>query len=84
MEKGLTVRDVASRYRVSPDKIRTWIRQGRLQAINTATFLCGKPRFVILPHHLSEFEKERAAGPPPKPPRRKRLPSDFIDYYPDD
>jgi hypothetical protein len=65
-KKGFTVRDAPMRYRVSPDKIRAWIRQGRLQAINTAANLAAKPRFVILPHHLAEFEKGRATGPPPE------------------
>lgn len=79
---GLTVADVARRYRVGEDKVRSWIAKGELKAINTATVLCGKPRFVVLPDHLAEFEKLRAAGPAPKPQRRKR-PTQPIDFYPD-
>jgi excisionase family DNA binding protein len=41
--RGLTVREVARRYRVSPDKVRAWIRRGELAAVNTASTLCGKP-----------------------------------------
>jgi hypothetical protein len=81
--RGLTVADVAARYRVSQDKIRNWIRNGSLKAINTATALCGKPRFVVLPDALAEFEKRRAAAQPPKAPRRRRKRIDFVDYYPD-
>jgi hypothetical protein len=78
---GLTVSDVARRYRVSPDKIRTWIARGELSAVNTASALCGRPRFVILPDALAAFEARRAGGPPPKPPRRrKRAPQ--IDFFP--
>jgi transposase len=80
--KGFTVRDAAARYRVGPDKIRAWIRQGRLKAINTATSLIGRPRWVILPHQLAEFERSREAMPPPKPVMRRRKPAEFIDYYP--
>lgn len=81
--RGQTVADVAKRYRISPDKVRGWIRRGELSAINTATALCGRPRWVVLPEHLAEFERRRAGGVPPKPPRRKRTASGFIDYYPD-
>jgi hypothetical protein len=57
---GLTVKDVARRYRVSPDKVRLWIARGELVAINTTATLCGKPRWVILPEALAEFERRRA------------------------
>jgi transposase len=79
---GLTVRDVARRYRVSPDKVRAWINRGELRATNTAALLAGKPRWVISPEALIEFEKRRAGGPTPKTPRRKHQ-AHFVDYYPD-
>jgi hypothetical protein len=81
--RGLTVADVAARYRVGEDKVRAWIRRRELKAINTATALCGKPRFVVLPDALVEFETSRAAAEPPKPPRRRKKRIDFVDYYPD-
>jgi transposase len=80
--RGLTVRDLAARYRVGPDKIRAWIRKGELKAIDTASSRVGKPRWVFLPHHLAEFERGREAGPPPKAARRSRLKGQ-IDFYPD-
>jgi hypothetical protein len=79
---GLTVEDVARRYRVSPDKVRAWIAHGELPGINTATNLCGKPRWVITPDALAAFEKSRAGGPVPKPQRRRRPPT-VIDFFPD-
>jgi excisionase family DNA binding protein len=80
---GLTVREVARRYRVSPDKVRAWVARGELTAINTATALCGRPRWVILPSALVEFERRRHGGPVPKPqPRRRRHSKDFVDYFP--
>jgi hypothetical protein len=79
---GLTVPDVARRYRVGQDKVRRWIAKGELAAINTATALCGKPRWVVLPDALVPFERRRAGGPTPNPPpRRKR--TTVVDYYPD-
>jgi excisionase family DNA binding protein len=80
--KGRTIREVARLLRVGTDRVRGWIRSGELEAINTAATRCGKPRYVVLPSHLAEFEKRRRVQPPPKPaPRRKRTTK--IDYYPD-
>lgn len=80
---GLTVADVAKRFRVSPDKVRTWIRRGDLPAINTADRRCARPRFVVTPESLAAFERRRQAATPnaPKPKRRKR--TALVDYYPD-
>jgi hypothetical protein len=80
--RGFTTADIARRYRVGEDKVRAWIRLGELRAINTAGRLCGKPRWVIPPEALDEFEKRRAGGPPPTPVRRRRRPAQ-MDFYPD-
>src|SRR5262249_42670968 len=81
MTAGLTPREVARRYRVSPGKVRTWIGRGELVAVNTATTLCGKPRWIVLPDALAAFERRRAAEPPP--PRRRARRAEMVDYYPD-
>ena len=80
---GLTVRDIALRYRVGPDKVRTWIKRGELPAINTAMAVCGKPRWVITPEDLATFENGRRATPSPKSPLRRKRRSEIVDYYPD-
>lgn len=80
---GLTVRDIARRYRVGEDKVRAWINRGELKAINTSAVLCGRPRWVVPVDALAEFEKRRLGGPAPKPVRRRRRAA-MIDYYPDD
>jgi excisionase family DNA binding protein len=81
--RGLTVKEVARYLRVSPDKVRAWIKSGRMGACNTSEAVCGKPRFIVLPHHLAEFERQRSAAPPPKPGRSRTKRTDFIDFYPD-
>jgi excisionase family DNA binding protein len=81
---GLTVREVARRYRVGTDKVRAWIRSGSLKAVNTAAHQCAKARFVIVPEALAEFERGRAAAAPPKPQRRRRQPAGLIDFFPND
>jgi hypothetical protein len=79
---GLTVRDVARRLRVGEDKVRLFIKRGELAAVNTAASLCGRPRWVISPDALKAFERRRAAGPPPKTPRRRKQ-NAMVDFYPD-
>jgi transposase len=80
---GLTVADVARRFRVGEDKVRSWIRHGELRAINTAVALCGRPRWVVLPDDLAAFERRRAGGPLEKPRGRPRRQAGPIDFYPD-
>jgi transposase len=80
---GLTVRDVARRYRVGADKVRGWIRRGELRAVNTASVLCSRPRWVVSPESLAAFDQRRAGAQPPKP-RRRRQRGGVIDYYPPD
>jgi excisionase family DNA binding protein len=78
---GLTVSEVARRFRVGEDKVRGWIARGELAAINTASARCGRPRWVILPDAMAAFERGRVAAAP-RPIRRKRRAA-VVDYYPD-
>jgi hypothetical protein len=80
-QRGLTVSDVARLFRVRRDRVRLWIERGELKALNTADPLHA-PRFVILPHHLEEFERRRAATPAKPTTRRKRQQAGK-DYFPD-
>lgn len=80
--RGPTVREFARLYRVGEDKVRGWIAHNELRAINTAATLCGRPRWVIPPDALAEFERRRAGGSAPRPTQRKKR-SDLVDYYPD-
>jgi hypothetical protein len=63
--------------------VRAWIHSGELGALNTATARCGKPRYVILPHHLKEFEQGHQAATPAKPTPRRKGRTNQIDFYPD-
>ena len=68
---GQTPNELAKVLRVSPDRIRSWITSGKLKALNLAPTRAGRPRFVILPHHLQEFERRhQAASSQPKPSQR--------------
>src|SRR5437588_28717 len=80
---GFTVRDLARRWRVSPDRVRRLITSGELVALNTRDTRCGRPRFVVTPEAVADFERRRqaaAAPTPPKPKRRMRTP--LVDYFP--
>jgi hypothetical protein len=81
LERGYTPRELAKVLRVSPDRVRAWITTGELGALNLAATRCDRPRYVILPHHLNEFERARvAASPTPRSARRRQRP--IKDYYP--
>jgi transposase len=80
---GLTVSDVAKRYRVGEDKVRTWIARGELKAVNTAAVLAGRPRWVVTRDALAAFERLRAGGPTTKQQRRRRRQPGAIDFFPD-
>ena len=80
--RGLTPREVARLLRVSADRVRRMIVAGELAAIDTSPTRCGRPRYVVLPHHLAEWEQRRRVPTPAGRQRRRRPPGE-IDYYPD-
>ncbi len=81
-QHGLTVREVAARFRVGKTRIHEWIRSGQLSAINTAPIRSSRPRWVILPDALAAFERGRQGGAPAPQPQRRRRPA-VKDYFPD-
>jgi hypothetical protein len=81
-ERCLTMRELSRRYKVSRQKVRGWILAGQLRAINTSD-PCGRPRWLVTPEALAEWERGRAAAPRPiRTRRRKRM--TMVDYYPGD
>ena len=63
---------IARRWGVSPQKILAWIGSGELRAINAATRLGGRPRFLIDVADLAVFEQRRAVVATPAAVRRRR------------
>ena len=66
----LTPPEVARLFRVSNEKVLTWIRNGELRAINIAMRPDGRPRYRIDREDLADFELRRQIVPPP--PRTRR------------
>jgi hypothetical protein len=81
-QRGLTPAEVGRLLRVSPDFVRAEIRAGRLGAIDTSRQRCRRSRFVVLPHHLREWEQSRRAAAPQATPRRRKRTCE-VDFYPD-
>jgi hypothetical protein len=54
---------IARRYGVSTDKVRGWIRDGQLRAVNVAADQNGRPRYVIDERDLRAFELRRQVRP---------------------
>jgi hypothetical protein len=81
--RGYSVTDLCLRWKVGPDKVRAFLRQGELVGVNLATNLTARPQWRITPESVERFERRRSSAPPPKPARRQRRRSQEIDYYPD-
>jgi hypothetical protein len=64
---GLTVREFARRYRMGKDRALAMIHSGALRALNVASTRCGRPRYVIMPEALLEFEKATRRACPLRP-----------------
>ena len=74
--------DIARRYRVSVHKILRWIATSELRAINVATDIARRPRWIVTPEALAEFERRRAAQLAPAPRRRRRKKrADVIEFF---
>jgi hypothetical protein len=81
--RGMTPAELGRYLHVSPDFVRDEIRAGRLKAIDTSRQRGRRPRFVILPHHLAEWERSRAAIPTEQTVPRRKKRTVAIDYFPD-
>ncbi|HUO07058.1 MAG TPA: helix-turn-helix domain-containing protein [Phycisphaerae bacterium] len=81
MAEALTPPKLAERYGVSPDKVLRWITAGEIRAVNIATNPRGRPRWVIPPGALEEFERRRSSSPPPKPQRRRLPLENVIEFF---
>ena len=80
--KVWTPPQLAKRYGVSTDKVVRWILAGELAAMNLATVTTGRPRYKVKDEAVEAFEARRAIlSTPPRPPRKKRLPDDFVRHF---
>ncbi|MGA2031216.1 MAG: helix-turn-helix domain-containing protein [Thermoguttaceae bacterium] len=73
----LTVPEVAKLLRVSPDKVLSWIRSGRLRGYNIAERENGRPKYRVNPDDLQAFTQQRAVtqpAPKGRPIGRRRIP----------
>lgn len=76
----LTPPQVAKRLAVDPSRVRAWIVNGSLRAINVGDG-SQRPRYRISPADLAAFEAARSAGPQPKISRVRRKKDPLITEY---
>ena len=75
--KPLNVTEVAKFLRVSPTKVLSWIRSGRLRGYNVAERENGRPTYRVNPEDLEAFTKMRMPIQPVakgRPPGRRLIP----------
>ena len=73
---SMTVPEFARRYRMGQDKVRIFIQRGEILAVNTAMNEKKRPRWVIPPEALEQFEITRGTKARIETPRpaQKRAP----------
>jgi excisionase family DNA binding protein len=77
----LTPPEVAHQLHVKPSKVITWIRSGRLRAVDLSDGP-KRPRFRIKPADLDAFLATKEALPaPPVVRRRRRADAATIEFY---
>jgi len=52
-DRGLTPSELARLFLIGPDHVRDLIKRGELGAVNVARSRCGRPSYVVLPHHVA-------------------------------
>jgi len=78
----LTPPELARRWGIGGDKVLTWIRNGELRAINVATRLASRPRYLIDERDVVAFESARAVIAKPTIRRqRKRRSTSVIAFF---
>ncbi len=81
-DRTFCVRDLTEKFSVSEHTVLEWIRSGELRAINVGVSPGKKkPRWRISESALAEFELARTASPPPTRTRRRKQPTDTIEFY---
>ena len=69
-ERYLTPTLIATRLRVSPEKVLGWIRKGELRAVNVSD--SHRPRYRVSPDDLEAFLEQREVQPRAPVERRRR------------
>jgi len=71
-DRPWTVPEVAKFLGVSPDKVLTWIRNGRLHSYNVAETETGRPSYRVSPDALKTFTELRTVRPAARPASRPK------------
>lgn len=82
-DKLLTPGDIAKRLRISPVRVKGWIRRGELPAINLADSTLQKiTQYRVAEEDLIAFlNARRVSGNPPRIARPRRKDPDVIKFY---
>jgi excisionase family DNA binding protein len=75
------VREVASRLAVTEGRVLSWIRSGKLRALDVSEGAGRKHRWRILPADLAAFEASRAVVPAVRSSRRRSASGWVYRYF---
>lgn len=68
----MTPPEVAKLLRVRVDKVRSWIMQGALRAVDVSEHCGGRPRYRVSADDLRAFLERRSVKPAVAAPRPRR------------
>ena len=78
----ITPPQLARAWGISTDKVLAWVRSGELPALNAATKIGQRPRYLVDLADLEAFEQRRTvipvAGPRPRLQKRK---GGYIEFF---
>lgn len=78
----VTPPELARAWGISPEKVLAWIRSGELRAVNAATRVGGRSRFLIDLDDVEAFEQRRAGiARPVKQSAPRRRQTDVTEYF---
>lgn len=80
MKKYRTPPQLAAEYGCSSETIHSHIKAGRLKAFSLSPPNCKRPRWLISPEAVAEFERTYAYQTTPKPRRSRRKTKAFTEY----
>ncbi len=77
----LTPPELAAEWGIDPAKVVGWIKSGELRAINVASNVRGRPRYLIDRADIAAFETARTITKQLPTRRRRKQDPNIIKFY---
>lgn len=75
------VKQIQERYGVGEHTVLGWIKSGLLKAVDIRRVGSSRAKWRVTQESLAAFEALRTPSPPPAPTRRRKRPTNVIEFY---